>query len=289
MKKILLPTDFSENSWNAIVYALQLFKNESCKFYLLNVYTPVIYQAEYLFGSPALFSGPTQLGVPDPISETSLKLLNDFKDRINKEFDNPKHSLEIISVFNTLTAEIIDLVEEKDIDYVVMGTKGATGAKEVLFGSNTVHVFKSIKCAVLAIPQNFKFESPHEILFPTDYEIEFTKKQLQPLIDMTSLYISRINILNVSYGYELSETQEKNKKELEKLFKNTAHLFHSVANESVPEAISEFQLKARINLLVMINNKHSFFENLFFKSTVNQLGFHLNIPFLLIPTKTKKT
>ena len=207
-----------------------------------------------------------------------------------KEFSKyQKIKDEIISVFNTLTAEIIDLVEEKAIDYVVMGTKGATGAKEVLFGSNTVHVFKSIKCAVLAIPQNFKFETPHEILFPTDYEIEFTKKQLQPLIDVTSLYISRVNILNVSYGYELSEIQEKNKKELEKLFENTAYLFHSVANESVPEAISEFQLRARINLLVMINNKHSFFENLFFKNTVNQIGFHLNIPFLLIPAKTKKS
>lgn len=289
MKKILLPTDFSENSWNAIVYALQLFKNETCKFYLLNVYTPVIYQTEYLYGSPALFSGPTQFGVPDPISETSLQSLKDFKDRINKEFDNPKHSFEIRSVFNTLISEIKELVEVKTIDYVVMGTKGATGAKEVLFGSNTVHVFKSIKCAVLAIPQNFKFETPHEILFPTDYEIDYTKKQLQPLIDITSLYISRINILNVSYGYELSEKQEQNKIKLETLFTKTAHLFHSVSNESVPEAITEFQLRARINLLVMINNKHSFFENLFFKSTVNQIGFHLNIPFLLIPSKTKNS
>ena len=289
MKNILLPTDFSENSWNAIAYALQLFKNKKCKFYLLNVYTPVIYQTDYLYGSPALFSDPAQFGVPDPIRETSLQSLKDFKDRINKEFNNPKHSFETISVFNTLISEIKELVEEKSIDYVVMGTKGATGAKEVLFGSNTVHVFKSIKCAVLAIPQNFKFETPHEILFPTDYEIEFTKKQLQPLIDVTSLYISRVNILNVSYGYELSEIQEKNKKELEKLFENTAYLFHSVANESVPEAISEFQLRARINLLVMINNKHSFFENLFFKNTVNQIGFHLNIPFLLIPAKTKKS
>ena len=45
----------------------------------------------------------------------------------------------------------VSVVEDKAIDYVVMGTKGATGAKEVLFGSNTVHVFKKVKCPVLAL------------------------------------------------------------------------------------------------------------------------------------------
>ena len=37
MKNILLPTDFSENSWNAIEYALKLFEKKSCNFYLLHV------------------------------------------------------------------------------------------------------------------------------------------------------------------------------------------------------------------------------------------------------------
>lgn len=279
MKKILLPTDFSTNSWNAIEYALQLFKKEACEFYLLNTYTPTIYQVEYLLGNPA------QYDIPDPIMETSLMQLKNMKDRIKKDFNNPKHRIETMSVFNTLIPEIKEVVEDKNIDYVVMGTKGATGAKEILFGSNTVHVFKSVKCPVLAIPDNFKFETPHEILFPTDFEIDYTNQHIKPLMDITSMYISRINILHVSYGYELTEEQKKNKKTLESLVSNKAHLFHSVANQSVQEAITDFQLKARINLLVMINNKHSFFENLFFKSTINQIGFHLNIPFLLIPAK----
>lgn len=38
MKRILLPTDFSDISVNAIQYALSLFAEETCEFYLLNVY-----------------------------------------------------------------------------------------------------------------------------------------------------------------------------------------------------------------------------------------------------------
>ncbi|WP_339917436.1 universal stress protein [Yeosuana marina] len=279
MKKILLPTDFSKNSWNAIKYALQLFKNETFKMYLLNTWTPTIYQVEYLLGNPAEFN------IPDPVMESSLKQLKTMENRLKKDYPNPKHTIETMSVFNNLIPEIKEVVEAKNIDYVVMGTKGATGAKEVLFGSHTVHVFKSIKCPVLAIPEDFKFETPHEILFPTDFEVDYNTEFLRPLLEITSMYISRINVLNVSFGYDLTEEQLTNKQKLEKFFKNTTYLFHRVTNESIQEAITEFQRKSRINLLVMINNKHSFFENLFFKSTINQIGFHLNIPFLLIPSK----
>ena len=51
MKKILLPTDFSDNANNAISYAVQLYKNEKCNFILLNTYTPIIYQVEFLQAS----------------------------------------------------------------------------------------------------------------------------------------------------------------------------------------------------------------------------------------------
>jgi nucleotide-binding universal stress UspA family protein len=278
MKNILLPTDFSENSWNAIKYAVQLFKNETCNFYLLNTYTPAVYHVEYIIE-------PEQFGMIDHVKEKALKQLNDIKIRIKKEFKNPKHTIESTAAFNTLVPEIKNIVENKVIDYVVMGTKGATGLKEILFGSNTVQVFKNVKCPILAIPDGFKFEKPHEVLFPTDYQIDYKADHLKPILDIIALYKTRVNILHISYGYDLSEEQVKNKKILEKYFKKSAHLFHSVGNQTVEEGITNFQLKARINLLAMINNKHSFFENLFFKNTINQIGFHLNIPFLVISSK----
>lgn len=279
MKKILLPTDFSDNSWNAIKYAFQLFKDETCTFYLLNAYTPVIYHVEYVLVNPA------QFGLYDSVRDSSLKGLKTFKQRIIKEFNTEKHTIETISKFNTLIPEIKEIIEEKSIDIIVMGTKGVTSAKEVLFGTNTVHTIKNIKCPVLAIPENFDFETPKEILFPTDYDIDYQTKHINPILDIVQDYNSRVNILHATYGYELSENQEKNRLKLENYFKKTAHLFHNVSNQNVIEAINYFQLSTRINLLVMINNKHSFFEKLFFKPVINQIGFHINVPFLVIPSR----
>lgn len=282
MKKILLPTDFSENSWNAISYALQLFKDDECTFYLLNTYTPIVYHMEYVVLSPS------QIGLEDIVKQQAIKGLEDFEKRINDEFGNPNHTLVSQAVFNTLTSEIAEQVKENQVDYVVMGTKGATGAKEVLFGSNTVHVFKQVKCPVLAVPDSFHFEKPNHILFPTDYEIDYKNEQVKPLVELSKKHQTKINVLNVSYGRDLTSEQQKNKATLSTLFKDLNYEFFSVKNQEITQAISDFQSKTPADLLIMINNKHSFFENLFFKSTINQIGFHLNIPFLVIPAKTKK-
>ena len=165
-----------------------------------------------------------------------------------------------------------------------MGTKGATGSLGVLFGSNTIHVLKKVKCPVIAIPEGFAYKKPIELLFPSDYELRFKNSHIQPIIEIAQMHHSNVNILNAGFGYDLSAKQEANKERLEVYFNKIAHLFHRVHHQGVSESIKNFQEKNRINMLLMINNKHSFFENLFFKSIVNQIGLHLTIPFLVIPT-----
>lgn len=283
MKHILLPTDFSENSWNAIIYAIQLFRNEECTFHLYNAYTPIIYHVEYVLVNPA------QFGLGDRVREASLESLNKLTKRIKKEFkENPNHQFVTVARFDSLVPGIKELVSERHIDLIVMGTQGATGAKEVLFGTNTVHVFKDIKCPVLAIPSEFDFESPQEILLPTDLKLTYQNTHLDLLVDIAVAHHSRVNALHVSNGYTLSEPQQDHKQELEAMFKGTAYLYHEYASMDIEVAVNEFQVKHKINLLVMINNKHSFFENLFFSNTINQIGFHLNVPFMVIPSKIQR-
>jgi nucleotide-binding universal stress UspA family protein len=279
MRKLLLPTDFSENSWNAIEYALKLFEDENCTFYLLNTYTPRIYKLEYFE------AGKAQFGLLDAMKEVSLSGLEEINKKIEERFNNPKHVIAQISSFNTLTDEIKELLNTYEFDAIVMGTKGATGAKEILFGSNTVHIIKSAKCPVLAIPDNFEYEVPREILFPSDYEIDYNKNKLKLVVDIASKHHSRINLLHVATKDKLSKYQHKNKQKVESVFGKNSILFHSIRHQKLSDAINDFQLKYRINLLVMINNKRSFFENLFFKSTISDIGFHLSTPFLVINGK----
>ena len=282
MKKILLPTDFSENSYNAIRYAVELFSHEKCAFYLLNTYTPILYDNEYLVYSA------TQPTLTEIYRNNSAKGLNRILKKIKKNFPNDEHEFHKISSFNILTDEIKEQVKEKEIDLIVMGTKGATGADEILFGSNTVQAIKKAKCPLLAIPSHFDFAEPKRILLPTDFETDLPPL-LEILKDIIDHYSSKINILHVYFGAELSEDQEKRKKALGTAFKDQEHHFYSIADKSVPQAIYDFQEDNEVDMLVMVNNKHSFFENLLFRPVINEIGFHVKVPFLVIPSQKKRS
>ncbi len=279
MKKILLPTDFSENSLNAIRYAVQLFKDQKCNFILLNTYTPVIYHVQYME------VGAAQFGLLDALREKSQNGLKTVQDTIEKEFPNPKHFFSRISAFNMLVSEIELLYEEKTMDMIVMGTQGASGLKEVLFGSNMIHVLKNSKCPLLAVPSAYTFQAPHELLFPSDYGVDFEERHVSEIKNIASLFAARLHILHVTNADELTASQEENKQKLATHFKGISHLFHTVHHHDIGVAISEFQSQSRIDFLAMLNNKHSFFENLFFGSKVKRIGLHLDTPFLVIPAK----
>lgn len=280
MKKIILPTDFSDIALNAINYALQLFRDEVCTFFLLNTYTPMIYTYEYQINADQFM-----LEAIDMVKKNSNIKLDELLISLKKKYNNPKHTFTTISTFSVLSDEVASFADKHNIDLVVMGTKGASKAREVLFGSNTIHVIKKAKCPVLAIPENFNFEAPKEILFPADYKIKYQSKTLKPILEIANIYNPRINILHTFNDNDLSEDQEKNKLALDNHFNNTAHLFHNVTNQKLTDAIEKFQLRAKINLLVMINTRHSFFEKLFSKSAIHEIALHLNIPLLVIPLK----
>jgi nucleotide-binding universal stress UspA family protein len=282
MKRIILPTDFSENAFNAIRYALRLFESESCTFYLLNTFTP----AAYYVGINAV-STYSALQLEQMASKNSRIGLDTVEDRINKEFSNSKHIFVKLAAFNLLTSEIISLVESHDIDMVVMGTKGATGAKEVFMGTQTMYTIKKVKCPVIAVPSDFHYEVPKEILFSTDFKFDPDNRFLQIVRDISEQHTARVNILNAYYGEPLNDTQNGNKDFLDSYFQSTAHIFHTAEGVDVIEAVEEFQIKHKINFLVMIHNRHSFFENLLFVPVINQIAHHTHVPFLVIPSEER--
>ncbi|KKM80008.1 hypothetical protein LCGC14_1344180, partial [marine sediment metagenome] len=270
MKNILIPTDFSENAWNATRYAIQLFNNEKCTFHLLNVYTPAIASSRFL--AATLDGGSLEDGA-HMHSERGLK---ESVRRIKKTFDNPDHSFKTISSFSLLVDEIKEVIENDDIDLIITGTKGASGTEEVFMGSNTVRIIKSIKnCPVLAIPQHFEFSTPSEIAFATDFNRFYTTSELQPLIDMANAYDAVIRIVHVQYEIKaLTELQQFNLGMLRKYLKDVEHYVHTVTElNSVSRTLEIFTNELDIHLLAMLNYQHSHMERMTREPVVKRVAF----------------
>ncbi|RNL75289.1 universal stress protein [Sinomicrobium pectinilyticum] len=268
MKKILLPTDFSDNAWNAIVYALKMFKDESCEFHVLHTYYPAFYEADYY----------------EMIDDT-LTGLRSTMDKIEKEFPNTNHRFYSRSDFDLLTDEIRDITEEQHTDMIVMGTKGATGARRILFGSNTVFVMRKATIPVLAVPDEYGFKGIKRILFATDYLKLYKREELYPLIDIAEKHGAKITVFHVDHDMEPEKNEEKVQELLLDLFKGTDFDFITVLDQEIPEAIRDHIEDHHYDVLAMVHRKYSFIERLLLRQNVENLGFHLDIPLLVLRSK----
>lgn len=279
MKHILLPTDFSKNAWNAIFTALKLYANIPCTFYVLNTYEP---QVKNILGNRS----STRAGmVYESMHQESQKGLDQVLSYMKKHHSNPNHSFEVISRQNDLANTIDDLVKEKDLDMIVMGTKGATGAKKIFMGSNTVKVIKAIRnCAIIAVPGSFNFQTLKTIVFPTEYAHFFPKNGFSAMFDLIKLWQSKVLIFHVAQEFNLSEDQQVNKKILKERLKELDYSFHKVSIKStVAKAVSNYCQENKADMVVLIHYGHTFMEKLTQEPVIAKVGFNTKTPLLVLP------
>ncbi|PLB20375.1 MAG: Universal stress protein [Flavobacteriaceae bacterium FS1-H7996/R] len=208
------------------------------------------------------------------------KLLNIFA---FGEKGNPKHNFQTISIFNNPLEAIKNVVEEKDIELIVMGTRGETKARGNVFGSTAVIVMEKVRnCPVIVVPELAKIQLPKEIVFPTSYKTHFKKRELSYLIDIAQRYKASIKILHVTNEEELDEEQLNGKKLLVEYFEDISHSFHSLSHISVPSAINCFVESRESDMVAFINRKHTFFGSILTRPLVKEISFDLKVPILVM-------
>ncbi|WP_318311812.1 universal stress protein [Flagellimonas crocea] len=276
MKTILIPTDFSQNALHALQYAQQLFKCERACFFVLHAY------GEEVYGEFRTVAKEDIAHLKKEKEQETKKKLDELVNAVIGEPPNPLHNFETIASFDNLIDGINDFVDEMNIDVVVMGTKGETSDHKTTFGSFTVEIFKYVKCPVLAIPEDFEYRQPKAILFPTDYLLPYKRRELKLLGDLARKFKSRIHCLYITDFDELSPRQEDNRLFLEGALTKSYLHFETTPIKNKAEVILEHIDKIEAVMLVMMNSRHSFFEDMLYRSTVDLLGLKIKIPFLVM-------
>ncbi|WP_299112117.1 universal stress protein [uncultured Winogradskyella sp.] len=274
MLSILLPTDFSENSKNAINYALEFFKYQKVQFYFMHAYRNEFYDHDELV-SRDVFDDVLEKVKTD--SKNNLEKL--FKE-VNEIAPNPRYTYHSISANNSLVEEANEIADKHNIDLIVMGTKGKSNERHIIFGSQTFQVLKYVDCPVLAIPSNYKNTQPKHILFPTDYLIPYKRRELKLLSVLAKSYRSKIDVMYVSTSNKLSIRQEDNKDFIKDALIVNKVDFNIKNDKNVADAIISHIEESDIDMITMVNTQHSFLEDMLFPSTIDKVSFGLEIPLL---------
>lgn len=276
MRKIVVPTDFSENAYNALKYAVELFKYEKCEFFTLHAFADEVYNDAKVISTSHLEE------VKERLQEKYSNNLKDFLARIKQDSPNPRHNFNAQASFGALVDEISGLVNRENADIVVMGTRGKTKDDLLTFGSNTLQVIKYVPCPVLSIPQDYNFRELSNILFPTNFMIPYQRRELKLIAEIARSFNTAVHMLYISKFPIDSLRQQENQHFLKQQFKGASLKYHRVEEEDRINAIITQIDQLKIDLLVMVNSRYTYLESILAQSTIDKISLHPRVPFLVL-------
>lgn len=279
-KNILIPTNFSKHSWNALIFAMNLYKKHPCTFHLINVYQSQNFLAE------ALPLGKAKDDDKESEEEISENGLERMMKGLGFRKENQKHQFKTISFKGNLVEGIQESAEKYGIDLIVLGSNGETAGINPSNDSKISKITEEVEqCPILVVPEEFELRTEKilEIVFPTNLRLPFKQKELVPLIELAQSLNASIKILYInSDNKKLTEDQEENKEDLGKYFTDVSHSFHQLTQTTPSTGVHLFIESRDCDFLALYQRKQGFFSRLFRPTRSNEINFDPKLPVLIL-------
>lgn len=272
MKTILVPTDFSKISLNAVDYAVQLAIQLKARIILFHTYYMPIITSDTMVVPPF---DELENGCGDSLKKIENNIYKKFGKKVEIEF-KCKYGFPI--------DEINLYAQEKKADLIVMGMQGAGYLSEKIMGSITTSLIRKSKCPVLAIDRRVKFEPIKKIVLASDFEEISKATILKPLKDLVHFFNSQVFVLNVVPELETVPMIKKAAEgiKMEHALNDVKHSFYFLQNDDVVDGINDFIAEKKADMVVMIPRKHSFLKNIFNEPETKKIAFHTKVPLLAL-------
>ncbi|NPA36071.1 MAG: universal stress protein [Chlorobi bacterium] len=258
MKYVLLLTDFSDIARNAIIYALNMLKNEHLYYKLVNTYD-------------LEFSGsPYVMQVKDELAEESIKGLNNELQLIHRLF--PGVRVELASRFGSLIEVIQEEVKDYNPDLIVLGNKGESAIEHFLLGSNAYEIIKRINKPLLVVPKGAHFIKPEKIVFATDLNDFKSDDVIRPVRDIVMYFNAQLLFIHVLEESDKDRFEAENK--ILSHFPDIKSAFYYLQGDNVAKRICDFVDEQGAGMVIMIRHNKSFFERIIYTSTTKQMILH---------------
>lgn len=267
--KILIPTDFSKLSRVAVSYAIRLAEKLDAEVVLMAVINNNSYSRASIHWKK-LEDEMINIARQDG-GQLLAEIKAETGDRINISFEY---------IVGFPVSDVIEnFVIHNGIDMIVMGTKGATGLKKVMMGSNATAVINRSSVPVIAVPGETEFKKIKKIVYATD--LENIHEEIKTLAMFARLLDAEIVVLHVIPS-DSAKQIDSNKMVTDLITqgKYPKITFHVSKNDHTADEVDSFVVAHKADMLAMFTHKLDFYEKLFGKSVTRQLAFHAQVPLL---------
>lgn len=275
MRKILVPIDFSETSENAFVYALEMAKVYKSQLLLLHTFDlPFVDNQVVVFNYAEIYD-TLEMTNSNQFEEELSKLTD-----LAKKHDGSQVVINHIMMSGDLVQNIKEVVKLENVDFVVMGTKGASGWLNSFIGTTTTDVISDVSVPVLSVSHEAEFNKIDTIGFTTLYREE-DMYALNGILAMAKKMEAKVKCLYVKTSDSDFKGREINF--WENHYKDEENLeFFIIPSDDVEATIEEFIENQSIDFLAMVTHKKSFFAQYFTSSTTQMMSQHSKTPILAL-------
>lgn len=272
--KILIPTDFSPLSKVAINYAENLTEGHNAHITLLNVIQLNGSIDTSLLSSKAI-EDTLMNNAEQDLRKLSDQILRSTKTKGKKEIHDLSYN--VIKGYN-ISKSIEEFAREKEIDLIIMGTKGASGIKKMIIGSNAADIIEHSPCPVLTIPEKAFFKKSPNVMYATD--LENADEEIDSLVTYAKLLNASIHIVHF-YPEQTPPKKNNTEKMITEWIRKNHYdkiSYDAIADNNVEQGIENFIREQSIDILAMFIHRRSFFNKIFNKSLTKEMSFHTHIP-----------
>lgn len=270
MKRILIATDFSAASRNACLYGLQLGEALGAKIILFSAY----YMPNRM---PSLNVGISEFSI---MKETEDKLAQEVL-YLKKYSALP---IEIVCDKGIPQVAIKNISIEKNVDFIIIGMKGAGHNFRKVFGSTVTELIKIIHTPVFIIPGDANFNTPKKIVFASDLNSETDPHAIDGLVSFATFFHSKLFLVKVIQNEGDEESERGNiSPELKQSLTLLDTTFEYPVDKDISHALNDSITRHDANLVVMIPHNHDWLDLVFKRSETRQMIYHSHTPILTFP------
>lgn len=271
MKKILVPCDFSKQAINAFRFALDCAREADAEVHLVNVLElPVMHDSVLM---PVLSFEETLLKELKAKSEVEFSA-------IKKKYTEKTDMVLSDTLFGSISPTLLRYADQQAIDIVIMGTKGASGVKEFLIGSNAEKIVRNATVPVIAVKKYVKMSSIKNIVFPNTLNTELQEDLLMKVKAMQNFFKAALHIVwvNTPNNFTSDKSTFKRLEAFAKrfLFKNyTIHVFNDFYEE---DGIINFAKAIDADMIAMGTHGRKGLAHILSGSIAEDVVNHLELP-----------
>lgn len=275
MKRIIVPTDFSECAMSALKIAAKVADKIDAVITLVHAYELPVYG---FTGGKVMYDGKQIGKIKEEIHHELGRIAKmDFI----KKYKVETHLLPDFKIEDIVTHKTL-----KTADLVVMGTNGASGIRE-LIGSNAERIIRKSISPVLVVREgNEKKFNPKNIVFASSFYGEVYER-FPKVKSFAEMYGAKIHLLNINTPKDFMTTEYSENlmisfKEKFKLKDVSMNVYN---DESVEDGVINFCKRIKADMLVLETHGRTGLNHILNGSIAEDVVNHISIPLLTFKIK----